>query len=211
MVKARIAENIGKNSAHDSAAMSRWIRVPPLKGNPYTVTHENLGHSPVTEFLFADFHERTIPGILRDFDRYSMAHGVEVRSPFMDWRVVCYCFSLPSTSVLGGGFTKRILREAMRGRLPESVRTRMQKIPFKSPMSEWWRGPLVEFVRDTVNTESFLSNECWDGPGLRNLTENTASGDHFGGALMVFRFVVAHRLMELFQTARVNQRSAASV
>ncbi len=74
----------------------------------------------MTEFLFADFHQRTIPGILRDFDRYSMAHGVEVRSPFMDWRVVCYCFSLPGASVLGGGFTKRVLREAMRGRLPES-------------------------------------------------------------------------------------------
>ncbi len=77
-------------------------------------------------------------------------------------------------------------------------------------MSEWWDGPLLEFVRDTVNTESFLSNECWDGPGLRNLVENSAADDHFGGALMVFRFVVAHRLMELFQTARANPRAATS-
>ncbi|MFV1979659.1 MAG: asparagine synthase (glutamine-hydrolyzing) [Rhodothermia bacterium] len=210
LVKGQVAERVRNNGVQDPAAMFRWIRVPPLKENPCAVTHENVGHSPVTEFLFADFHERTIPGILRDFDRYSMAHGVEVRSPFLDWRVVCYCFSLPSTSVLGGGFTKRILREAMRGRLPEAVRTRSLKIPFKSPMSEWWDGPLLELVRDTVNSKSFLSNEWWDGPGLRNLVESTVADDHFDGALMVFRFVVAHRLMELFQTTRVNHPSAAS-
>jgi asparagine synthase (glutamine-hydrolysing) len=162
----------------------------------------------VTAFLFADFHQRSLPGILRDFDRYSMAHGVEVRSPFLDWRVVCYCFSLPSESVLGGGFTKRILREAMRDRLPETIRTRSRKVPFKSPMAEWWQGPLLELARDTVSSESFLCNETWDGSGLRDLVERASAEARFEGALMVLRFVAAHRLMDLFRSARIRHLAA---
>jgi asparagine synthetase B (glutamine-hydrolysing) len=45
----------------------------------------------------------TLATFLRDFDRLSMGHGVEVRTPFLDWRLVCYCFSLPSKSKMGGG------------------------------------------------------------------------------------------------------------
>ena len=179
-------------------AIFKWVRVSPLQEQKEKPELNCARFSSLTAFLFLDFHCRSLPTILRDFDRYSMSHGVEVRSPFLDWRVVCYSFSLPGTSVLGGGFTKRILREAMRGRLPERIRTRSQKIPFKSPMSEWWKGPFLEFIRDTVSSNSFLSSDIWDGPGLRDFVEQSSSGHRFKEALMVLRFVVAHRLMELF-------------
>jgi asparagine synthase (glutamine-hydrolysing) len=182
--------------------VARWLRVQPLQLHEAPPSAPIARLEPLTSLLFSDFHAHSIPTILRDYDRYSMAHGVEVRSPFMDWRVVCYGFSLPSRSVLGGGYTKRILREAMRGRMPESVRTRRTKIPFKSPMDEWWRGPLRDFVWDTVASASFLASECWDGPQIRTLVESNLGSARFGSALMVSRFVVAHRLMELFQSAR---------
>ncbi|HSL42307.1 MAG TPA: asparagine synthase (glutamine-hydrolyzing), partial [Anaerolineales bacterium] len=50
------------------------------------------------KMLYTDFHFVQLPSVLRNFDRLSMAHGVEVRSPFMDWRLVCFLFSLPSPS-----------------------------------------------------------------------------------------------------------------
>src|SRR5690606_1095090 len=88
--------------------------------------------------LYLDFHYLKLPGILRNFDRCSMAHGVEVRMPFMDWRLVCFLTALPEASKVGGGWTKRILREAMKGILPESIRTRKLKIGFNSPLPEWF-------------------------------------------------------------------------
>ena len=210
LMKGRLGRSRGTSRRQVPAAVFRWLRIPPLQERAQGSVPDEAGLSPLTAFLFADFHERTMPGILRDYDRYSMAHGVEVRSPFLDWRVVCYCFSLPSKSVLGGGSTKRILREAMRDRLPETIRTRSRKIPFKSPMSEWWRGSLLELVRDTVSSESFLCNETWDGPGLRDLVEKASGEDRFEGALMVLRFVVAHRLMDLFRSARITHLAAAN-
>ena len=209
VMMSRVRKSIGATRGHGHAGVSRWLRVLPWRDETRSSARDGARLSPVTAFLFADFHERSLPGILRDFDRYSMGHGVEVRSPFLDWRVVCYCFSLPSESVLGGGFTKRILREAMRGRLPETIRTRAQKVPFKSPMSEWWSGALLELVRDTVSSASFVSNETWDGPGLRDLVEESSAEARFEGALMVLRFVAAQRLMDLFRSARTGHLAAA--
>jgi asparagine synthase (glutamine-hydrolysing) len=209
LMRSRLVGSRGQGDRGSPSGATRWLRILPLRDSSPNPLDGKLKLSPLTALLFADFHERYIPTILRDYDRYSMAHGVEVRSPFMDWRLVCFCFSLPSESVVGGGFTKRILREAMRGMLPEGIRCRSRKIPFKSPMSEWWRGPLLELVRDTVGSKSFLSSEIWDGPGLRNLVEDSLSQDRFEGALMVFRFIAAHRLMDLFRSARTTHLAAA--
>ena len=68
------------------------------------------GMSPLQAMLFSWFHGSMLPTLLCNFDRASMTHGIEVRMPFMDWRLVTYSFALPETSKIGGGYTKRVLR-----------------------------------------------------------------------------------------------------
>lgn len=87
--------------------------------------------------LYQDFHHTILPRILKNFDLMSMAHGVEVRMPFMDYRIVNYAFSLPSSSKINSGFTKLVLRKAMKGLLPEEVLFRRRKIAFNSPLLQW--------------------------------------------------------------------------
>lgn len=55
--------------------------------------------------LYRMFHSTVLPTILRNFDRLSMAHGVEVRMPFMDWRLVTYTMALPESSKSADGYT----------------------------------------------------------------------------------------------------------
>ena len=100
--------------------------------------------------LYEIFHVTILPTLLRNYDRYSMASGVEIRMPFMDWRLVCFTFSLPWTSKLGGGYTKRVLRDAMAGILPEKVRTRRDKIGWNAPLHEWLKGPLADEVESLL-------------------------------------------------------------
>ena len=88
------------------------------------------------------FHGTVLPTILRNFDRLSMAHGIEVRMPFMDWRLVTYTMALPEASKSSDGYTKMIARRAMEGRMPESIRMGRRKVGFNSPMPEWLNGPL---------------------------------------------------------------------
>lgn len=119
--------------------------------------------------LYSDLHSNLLPAILRNFDRCSSAHGVEVRTPILDWRLVTYSFALPTEAKVGEGFTKRILRDAMRDIMPERIRTRRSKIGFNSPMIEWFNGGLQPLMRAVVNHPLWLDSKCFDGPKLREL------------------------------------------
>lgn len=92
--------------------------------------------------LYRMFHGTVLPTILRNFDRLSMAHGVEVRMPFMDWRLVAYVMSLPEEAKYGEGLTKLVARNAMSGYMPEKIRAGRRKVGFNSPMPEWLNGAL---------------------------------------------------------------------
>ena len=118
--------------------------------------------------LYRDFHSTLLPAILRNFDRCSMAHGIEVRMPFMDWRLVTFAHALPASSKLGGGYTKRILRDAMAGLMPDRVRLRRFKIGFNSPMVEWYNGGLAPLITSLVQHPLWLDSPHWDGPALRD-------------------------------------------
>lgn len=104
--------------------------------------------------LYEIFHVSTLPTLLRNYDRYSMASGVEIRMPFMDHRLVAYTFSLPWTSKVGGTYTKRVLRDALKGVIPEAIRTRRDKIGWNAPLHEWMRGPLKKEIEETLEMDA---------------------------------------------------------
>jgi asparagine synthase (glutamine-hydrolysing) len=119
--------------------------------------------SPLKRTLHMAFHARVLPAILRVFDRASMAHGVESRAPFLDWRLVTYAFSLPDGDAIGRGWTKRIQREVMRGILPDATLWRKRKIGFALPLPQWFATPSV-----TAILKSGLTDGTIDGaPGVR--------------------------------------------
>jgi asparagine synthase (glutamine-hydrolysing) len=110
----------------------------------------------------------SLPMLLRYEDRNSMAHSIEARVPFLDHRLVEFNLSLWDQHKLVGGDTKRVLRSAMRGILPEKVRGRHDKLGFATPESAWFRGTLKQMVIDGV--ESTLERY----PGLLNADETRA-------------------------------------
>jgi asparagine synthase (glutamine-hydrolysing) len=85
-----------------------------------------------------------LPLYLRVEDRNSMAHSIECRVPFLDHRLVEFAFTLPPDWHMRGRFNKFMLREAMRGRIPEVVRTRVDKMGFPTPSNRWLAGVLHE-------------------------------------------------------------------
>ena len=122
----------------------------------------------VSRQQYIDFHITTLPTILRNFDRMSMAHGVEIRAPFMDWRLVKFAFSAPLNYKLGEGYSKLILRKAMKGYMPENIRLRRGKLGFVFPLLDWGgQKSLREFILDMASNERFLSSEVWNGMGIK--------------------------------------------
>ena len=78
--------------------------------------------------------ERTnLPALLRYEDKNSMRHGVETRLPFLDYRLVEFCLSLPGSLKISEGWTKFILRKSMSGKMPDSVTWRRIKFGVEAP------------------------------------------------------------------------------
>ncbi|MGO8907838.1 MAG: asparagine synthase (glutamine-hydrolyzing) [Bradyrhizobium sp.] len=124
--------------------------------------------------LYRMFHATVLPTILRNFDRVSMAHGVEVRMPFMDWRLVTYAMALPEASKSAGGFTKMVARRAMEGRMPESIRMGRRKVGFNSPMPEWLNGPLAGWTASLLDRKVPVFSELVDDVRLRRAVDRLA-------------------------------------
>lgn len=93
--------------------------------------------SELVDVLYEDFTRYSIPQLLRYEDRNSMAFSIEARVPFLDYRIVEYIFSLPITQKIRNGWTKFILRNAVKGIIPEKIRKRRSKIGFETPEMEW--------------------------------------------------------------------------
>jgi asparagine synthase (glutamine-hydrolysing) len=117
--------------------------------------------------LYQMFHCDVLPTILRNFDRISMAHGVEVRMPFMDWRLVTYTMSLPDDAKFHAGAAKYVARAAMQGYLPDRIRLNKQKTGFNSPMPTWLNGPLRGWIDAVMSRPCDAFDSLVRGPDLR--------------------------------------------
>jgi len=109
----------------------------------------------LNRILYGSTHMNVLPTLLRNYDRYSMANGVEIRMPFMDHRIVTFAFSIPWTSKVRNCFSKAVVRDAMAPYMPREIAYRKSKIGFNSPVVDWMKGPLKPFFLDTINSQSF--------------------------------------------------------
>lgn len=82
--------------------------------------------------------------LLRYADRNSMAHGVEVRLPFLDHTLVEFVFSLPSHYKIREGWTKWLLRRSMEDILPAGITYRRDKTGFEPPQQIWMQDPTLQ-------------------------------------------------------------------
>ncbi len=112
-------------------------------------------------------------------DRASMAHGLEVRVPFLDHRVVEHALAVPASCKLRGRHAKPVLVDVFAARLPRVVRRRA-KAGFDAPVGEWMRGPLRELVHDTLAAERLRRTDWLDPVAVASLQREHAErrADH---------------------------------
>jgi asparagine synthase (glutamine-hydrolysing) len=118
----------------------------------------------------------SLPPLLRFEDRNMMAFGIEARVPFVDHVLVEWIAKLPITLRLSRGWSKRILREALNGLLPQLIRTRRTKLGFSTPEPDWLAGPLKSWLHDTLNASRYLG-EIVEERAVRDLLAKRSAGD----------------------------------
>jgi asparagine synthase (glutamine-hydrolysing) len=103
----------------------------------------------LSDILYFNTMELGLEELLRFADRNSMAHGTEVRLPFLNHRLVEFIFSLPPNFKIREGWTKWILRKTMDKKLPNDIVWRKDKVGYEPPQQKWMADPkLQEYIHE---------------------------------------------------------------
>lgn len=100
--------------------------------------------SKLNDILYFNTMQQGLGELLHYADRNSMAHGREVRLPFLNHELVEFIFTLPATLKMHGGFTKYMLRKAMNGILPDEIVWRTEKTGYEPPQQQWMRNKKLQ-------------------------------------------------------------------
>jgi asparagine synthase (glutamine-hydrolysing) len=119
--------------------------------------------------LKVSIQRHPLPLFLRIEDRNSMAHSVEARLPFLDYRLVTFLFALSAEWKMRGPWNKYILRHSMAGMIPESVRTRSDKMGFPVPSKQWMTEAFYAPMKDLLGNREMRESGLYN---LRNLNKD---------------------------------------
>lgn len=115
------------------------------------------GHS-LNQVLLADVLNVLPNDMLHKVDSMSMAHSLEVRVPFLDYRVLEFAFSLPVSSKINRQMKKRIVQDAFRDLLPAELYNR-PKQGFELPLTQWMRNSLYPMLKADWLSDEFLHEQ----------------------------------------------------
>jgi asparagine synthase (glutamine-hydrolysing) len=141
-----------------ASEMKRW-ETAPVTGDP------------LTDVLWDTLVRTSIPQLLHYEDRDSMAFSIEARTPFLDYRLIELAYELPIEMKISGALTKVVLREAMKGILPEPVRTRMDKKGYPTPFSVWTRDRHRGWLRDLLTSKAMSERGLVNPRAIDHLLE----------------------------------------
>ena len=130
---------------------------------------------PLALVQYLDFKTYLVGDINTKVDRASMAHSLEVRAPLMDYKLVEWLSTLPSSLKLKDGQGKYVFKKAMEPYLPRDVLYR-PKMGFAVPLARWFRGPLKGRVRDALLGERLADTGLFDRTYLRHLVDDHQAG-----------------------------------
>ncbi len=119
---------------------------------------KQIGAATRQELQIGDYFKFQLPHLLRHEDRVSMFFAIESRIPFMDYRLFNFILGQKTGMLVRNGYSKYILRESMKGILPESVRLRVDKVGFSTPS--------VQMVQENKPFFSGLLSRHQDDPHL---------------------------------------------
>lgn len=130
-VRQPIRRLLGKSSTRPN-----WLNTQVLKAtdiHPF----KNASDKSVIDQSRQQLLHTSLPMLLHFEDRNSMAHSVESRTPFLDYRLVEFNLGLPSHYKINNGWTKHVMREGLKNTLPPPICWRVDKIGFATAEEEW--------------------------------------------------------------------------
>ena len=146
----------------NSLFVSKYKSFNHISGNLY-------GAKSLNDALL-DHFEYKLEHLLKWEDRNSMWFSIEARVPFLDYRLVEKTLATSGDMMIKNGMTKYLLRESLKGVLPENIRMRRDKVGFATPQNEWFRSnQWSKLINDILDSASFRSRNIVDVDKAKHL------------------------------------------
>lgn len=143
--------------------------------------HFSLKGNNLTQYLLKQINKEGLNQILQYEDVSSMSQSIEIRSPFMDYRLMEFAFSIPNELKYKKGVTKLIQRETIGKMLPDSITKNRRKIGFRTPFLDYLSEDVSfrNYVNNHLNSDSFSSKHIWDAAKIREVFQKPQTNPNF--------------------------------
>lgn len=132
----------------------------------------------LTQLIYFDAKNYLPEDLLMKPDKMCMAHSIEARVPYLDYRLVEYAFSIPSFLKLRNNTTKYILKKALRGCLPKDIIYR-KKQPFQMPLDQWLSKDVRDYFFDLVQEP--INSKLFNKAYIKKIFDNYSSSKLYYG------------------------------
>lgn len=126
--------------------------------------------------LYAEMKTTLVSEMLTKVDRMTMAFGLEARVPFLDHALVEWAFGLPDDYKILGNDGKRIVKNALNPKLPETLLNR-PKHGFNVPLPVWLRGELREWVREILSEQRLRERGIFNPTAVNRMLDSFDNGN----------------------------------
>ena len=165
-------------------AQRELLSASALSGDAYASSMRYFNAPPGADgwlgrMLYTDIKTYLVELLMKQ-DQMSMSTSIESRVPFLDHKLVEFAARLPERLKLSGFVTKRILREAVRGLLPQAVLTR-RKMGFPVPFASWTAGQWNDVARDVLLDRRTRQRGLTNSIAVERLLDDHRAGIRRGG------------------------------
>ena len=159
------------------------------RGEDPTLSRAGRGYEPMYRAMWRDHAFDVLPGLLHYGDSISMAHGIESRLPFLDFRLVEWVFRHRPT-LLDHGYTKAPLRSFLRARGFAAIAERRDKLGYPVPMTDWYRSIGGQWIDEILASPGAPIWDLMEPARVGELAQAAKRGS-MAGAMHLFKFLTA--------------------
>jgi asparagine synthase (glutamine-hydrolysing) len=198
----------GRPHVGDRLRGRKAVAVTSLLGADFARAHAGETHeterTDLRKRLVDDLFVDSLPSRLRSTDKNARRFGVSVRLPFVDRELARFVFGLDDAALIKDGLGKRVLRDAMRGLLPDPVVERRDKVGASTPQADWFMR-LKNHIYGEFLSESFAGRPYFDQTAVLHAFEGWIKGTNSVDSMTIWRILNVELWLQEFFDERAPE------
>ena len=161
--------------------------------------HINYSNDKLRNIMLNELYHQVVPVILDHDDKNSMFNSIENRSPYLDSDLVSFANSIPTKNLIKNGYQKNLLREVLKGILPNKIRLDRKKVGFNSSLFSVFDKKIIKENYFLLKKNTFLKTIIDFNKIDNNIFLNTSSGFKDGSDKFLYSLMAVNSFLKNYE------------